>query len=151
MSRVLKTPITALQAQAIIGPAAILFLSSNIANAANLLFNMIFARLMGPALFADLTLLLTLKLSLLSFLGALQFAFAEKSAKERDIRKSKLNANTLSRNSLKISIPIMFVIIASAGTVSSWLNFSSPWALAVLALAIPFFLPMVIYRGLTPR
>lgn len=149
MSRVLKTPITALQAQAIIGPAAILFLSSNIANAANLLFNMIFARLMGPALFADLTLLLTLKLSVLSFLGALQFAFAEKSAKERDIRKSKLNANTLSRNSLKISIPIMFVIIASAGTVSSWLNFSSPWALAVLALAIPFFLPMVIYRGLT--
>ena len=130
------------------GPAAILFVSANIANAANLFFNMIFARLMAPALFADLTLLLTLKLGVLSFLGALQFAFAEQSAKERHGPTSKIKAYALSWRSLKISVPIMFVIIASAGLLSSWLNFSSPWALAVLALAIPFFLPMVIYRGL---
>jgi len=149
MSLTLKNPIKAIQAHSIMGPAAVLFFSANIANAANLLFNMIFARLMGPAIFADLTLLLTLKLGLLSFLGALQFAFAELSAKEKDMTTSKINAYALSLRSLKISVPIMFVIIASAGLLSSWLNFSSPQALAVLALAIPFFLPMVIYRGLT--
>ena len=149
MSLTLKAPLKAIHAHGIIGPAAILFVSANIANAANLLFNMIFARLMGPALFADLTLLLTLKLGVLSFLGALQFAFAEQSAKQGDIGTSKFNAYALSWASLKISVPIMFGIIASAGLLSSWLNFSSPWALAVLALAIPFFLPMVIYRGLT--
>ena len=148
MSLTLKNPIKAFQAHAIMGPAAILFVSANIANAANLLFNMIFARLMAPALFADLTLLLTLKLGVLSFLGALQFAFSEQSAKERHGPTSKIKAYALSWRSLKISVPIMFVIIASAGLLSSWLNFSSPWALAVLALAIPFFLPMVIYRGL---
>ena len=149
MSLTLKSPIKAIQAHGIIGPAAILFVSANIANAANLLFNMIFARLMGPALFADLTLLLTLKLGVLSFLGALQFAFAEKSAKDRDVTRSKTNAYALSWASLKLSVPIMFVIIAASGVLSSWLNFSSPWALSALALAIPFFLPMVIYRGLT--
>jgi len=148
MSLTVKNQIKDFQAHAILGPAAILFVSANIANAANLLFNMIFARLMGPALFADLTLLLTLKLGVLSFLGAFQFAFAEQSAKERHIPTSKLNAYALSWRSLKISVPIMFIIIASAGLLSSWLNFSSPWALAVLALTIPFFLPMVIYRGL---
>ena len=84
------------------GPAAILFVSANIANAANLLFNMIFARLMAPALFADLTLLLTLKLGVLSFLGALQFAFAEQSAKERHGPTSKIKAYALSWRSLKI-------------------------------------------------
>ena len=144
-----KRSFKTLQDHAILGPAAILFLSANIANAANLAFNMIFARILGPALFADLTLLLTLKLGVLSFLGALQFAFSEQSAKEKNIHASKINAFALSWQSWKISIPIMFVVIASAGHVSSCLNFSSPWALALLALAIPFFLPMVIYRGLT--
>jgi len=133
----------------IMGPAAILFVSANIANAANLLFNMIFARLMGPAIFADLTLLLTMKLGVLSFLGALQFAFSEHTAKQGNIRASKIKAYALSRRSLKISIPLMFVVIASANFLSSALNFSSPQALSLLALAIPFFLPMVIYRGLT--
>lgn len=144
-----KRSFKALQDHAILGPAAILFLSANIANAANLAFNMIFARILGPALFADLTLILTLKLSVLSFLGALQFAFSEQSAKEKNIHVSKVNAFAFSWQSLKISIPIMFVVIASAGLVSSWLNFSSPWSLVLLALVIPFFLPMVIYRGLT--
>lgn len=149
MSLALKNPVKAVQAQRFLGTAAILFASANIANAANLLFNMVFARLMGPALFADLTLLLTLKLGVLSVLGAFQFAFAEQSAKDRHIPTSKLNAFTLSWASLKISVPLMFIMIASAGLVSSWLNFSSPKALALLALAIPFFLPMVIFRGLT--
>lgn len=149
MSVTVKRQFKALQQSTILGPAAILFLSANIANAANLAFNMIFARILGPALFADLTLLLTLKLGVLSFLGAGQFAFSEQSAKEKNIRESKLKAFALSWRSLKISVPIMFVVIASAGLVSSRLNFSSPWALAFLALAIPFFLPMVIYRGLT--
>jgi len=149
MPVIAKNPIKTIRTHAIMGPAAILFISANIANAANLFFNMIFARLMGPALFADLTLLLTLKLGVLSFLGAFQFAFAEQTAKETHSHRSKINAYALSWASLKISIPIMFIIIASAEVIASWLNFSSPWALIMLALALPFFLPMVIYRGLT--
>ena len=133
----------------IMGPAAILFVSANIANAANLFFNMVFARLIGPALFADLTLLLTLKLGVLSFLGALQFAFSERTAKRESKKASKIKAHAISWQSLKVSVPVMFMVIASSGFLSSVLNFSSPLALSLLALAIPFFLPMVIYRGLT--
>ena len=149
MLRALKHPLTALRANALIGPAAVLFISANIANLANLIFNMVFARMMGPAAFADLTLLLTLKLGILSFLGALQFAFAEVTAKDRNIQQSRHRAHALSWRSLKVSIPIMFIIIAAANYISESLNFSAPLALCVLALAIPFFLPMVIYRGLT--
>ena len=43
----------------------------------------------------------------------------------------------------------MFIVIALSNYISGSLNLSSPIALSVLALAIPFFLPMVIYRGLT--
>ena len=80
----------------IMGPAVILFVSANIANAANLFFNMIFARLMGPVLFADLTLLLTLKLGALSFLGALQFAYSERTAKRENVKTSKISAHAIS-------------------------------------------------------
>jgi len=55
MSQSLKLPFRAIKANALLGPAAALFISANIANAANLIFNMVFARLMGPAAFADLT------------------------------------------------------------------------------------------------
>lgn len=149
MSLTAKPFIKAFQDHAIMGPAAILFISANIANAANLAFNMIFARILGPVLFADLTLLLTLKLGALSFLSALQFAISEQCAKGQDFRASKAKAFALSWQSLKISIPVMFMAIASSSLIASWLNFSSPWALAFLALSIPFFLPVVIYRGLT--
>lgn len=149
MSLTAKPFLKAFQDHAIMGPATILFISANIANAANLAFNMIFARILGPVLFADLTLLLTLKLGALSFLSALQFAVSEQCAKKQNIHASKVKAFALSWHSLKISIPIMFVAIASSSLIASWLNFSSPWALALLALSIPFFLPMVIYRGLT--
>lgn len=149
MASTARNPIKSLSSNALLGPAAVLFISANVANAANLLFNMIFARLMGPAIFADLTLLLTLKLGLLSFLGAVQFAFSEYTARENNVISSKHKAKALSWISLRVSIPIMFVIIASASFISEFLNFSSPFALGLLALAIPFFLPMVIYRGLT--
>lgn len=149
MSRSIKLPLQMLRSNALVGPAAALFISANVANAANLIFNMVFARLMGPAAFADLTLLLTLKLGILSFLGALQFAFAELAAKEGDAQRSRERAHVLSWQSLKFSIPAMFVVIAFANYISGSLNFSAPIALCVLALAVPFFLPMVIYRGLT--
>lgn len=148
MSRFAKIPLQFMRGHSFVGPAAALFISANIANAANLAFNMVFARLMGPAGFADLTLLLTLKLGVLSFLGALQFAFAENTARESNIHVNKTNASALSWRSLKISVPIMFIVIAAANFISASLNFSSPAALGLLALAIPFFLPMVIYRGL---
>ena len=149
MPRSLTFRFQALRTNILFGPAATLFISANIANAANLVFNMVFARIMGPAAFADLTLLLTLKLGILSFLGALQFAFAELTAKEGKIHQSRQRAKAISWRSLKFSIPIMFIVIALANYISGTLNFSSPLALCVLALAIPFFLPMVIYRGYT--
>ena len=149
MLQAVQAPLRALRENTLLGPAAILFVSANVANVANLIFNMLFARLMGPAAFADLTLLLTLKLGLLSFLGALQFAVSEQSAKSQDITASKTQAKTFSVWSLKVSIPLMFSFIACSNYISAALNFSSPLALCLLALALPFFLPMIIYRGLT--
>lgn len=134
--------------QSLLGPAFIIFLSANIANVANLVFNMIFARALSPAEFADLTLLLTLKLGLLSLFSAVQFGISDMVARQPDPVKSKSFAASLGWKSFRYSIPLCLLIIISAEFLGNLLNFKDIGALILLALAIPLFLPLVIYRGL---
>jgi O-antigen/teichoic acid export membrane protein len=131
----------------VLGPAAIIFISANIANVANLAFNMIFARVMSPEQFADLTLLLTLKLACLSFFSAIQYAVSELSAR-MDHKEGRNLACRLSRLSFAVSIPLCCILVFGAEAIGHVLNFSDVRALLVLALATPLFLPLVIYRGL---
>lgn len=132
----------------LIGPAFIIFLSANIANLANLAFNMIFARAMTPAQFADLTLLLTLKLGLLSLFSAVQFGISDIVARQSDVKTSKSFAAALSWKSFWITLPLCLSVIVMAEYLGAILNFPATGTLILLAAAIPLFLPMVIYRGL---
>lgn len=59
-------------------PALIIFVATNLVNLGNLSFNLVFSRWMGPALFGDLTLLLTLKLAMLGMLDALQATICQR-------------------------------------------------------------------------
>jgi len=126
----------------------VLFLSANIANVANLLFNMVFARLMGPAAFADLTFLITLKLGALSILAAFQYSFSKFTAIAKTGKSARFAAIGLSRRSLLYSIPIMFIVLALAESFARLFNFADVKSLMILALVIPFFFPMIIFRGL---
>ena len=132
----------------LLAPAFIIFLSANIANVANLAFNMIFARALSPAQFADLTLLLTLKLGLLSLFSAVQFGISDIVAKQGDLLKSKTLAASFSWKSFRYSLPLCIVIIVFADFLGELLNFKEVGALILLSMAIPLFLPLVIYRGL---
>ena len=132
--------------QSFFGPALIIFISANIANLANLAFNMLFARLMSPAEFADLTLLMSIKLGLLSIFSALQFGISEITAKSNSADARSLSAR-LTKQSLWISMPLCFGLIMAAELIGHILNFENIPALICLFLAIPFFLPMIIYRG----
>jgi hypothetical protein len=55
-------------------PAFLIFVAYNLANLGNLIFNMLFSRWMGPSLFGDLAVVLTVKLSLVSIFIAVQMA-----------------------------------------------------------------------------
>lgn len=131
----------------LLGPAAIIFISANVANVANLAFNMIFARIMTPEQFADLTLLLTLKLAFLSVFSAVQYGVSELSAR-LNVNEGRAVASRLSRMSFAITVPLCFALLLGAETLGQMLNFSHIKALIILALAVPLFLPLVIYRGL---
>lgn len=130
-----------------LGPALIIFISANIANVANLAFNMIFARLMSPPEFADLTLLVSIMLGLLSIFSALQFGVSEISAKLNPAEGRNFSA-LLSKRSLLWSIPLCSGLVIGAEWIADMLNFGNISALICLFLAIPLFLPMIIFRGL---
>lgn len=137
------------------GPTVVLFVSTNIANLANLIFNMVFARLMGPEAFADLTFLLTLKLGVLCILSAFQLAFSQYTAKswfgkDRVVKRAQTErfAARLVTQSLWVSVPIMLFALIFAEGFARAFQFSDVKSLLVLLTVIPILFPMIVYRGL---
>lgn len=129
-------------------PAAILFISANVANVANLAFNMIFARLMGPELFSDVALLLTLKLAALSLFSASQFGLSALVAagKMSDTEEADLIAG-VSKLSFKLCIPLCLILLASAQWIASVFAVSDAWSIALIILTLPALVPISLYRG----
>src|SRR6056297_279408 len=73
----------------VIGPVAAIFLSANLANVGNLAFNMLFSGWMGPELFGELAVVLTIKLAALAILNAVQMAVS------RDIAEGRRDLGSL--------------------------------------------------------
>ncbi len=134
-----------------VGPVFVIFLSSNIVNAGNLLFNVLFSRWMGPELFGELATLLTIKLAILGVLGALQIAVSHRVATEPAARSAPLEA-ALSRLNHICFVGLWFLapaLIAAIwlGDLSQRLGLGSPLLLVLLALSLPFAVPLSILRG----
>lgn len=131
-----------------ISPALAMFISSNVANAGNLVFNMLFSRWMGPDLFGDLATLLTLKLSLLALLNAVQMAVSqvvavsERGSLERGLALLNRAGFILTALALPVLVPS-----ALTGALGAALGIESSPALVVLLLALPVTVPLCLYRG----
>ena len=128
-------PLLALMAS----PALLMFVSANVVNVGNFAFNLIFSRLMTPQAFADLTFVLTVKLVVLSILTALQMALSQQVAAGRlgDAQRLLKRPGVLGLSLLAISIGVLGFSGQPIGR-----------GLAMLALACPFILPLVLLRGL---
>lgn len=129
-------------------PAISLFLSANLANAGNLVFNMVFSRWMGPALFAELATLLTLKLSLLAILSAVQMAVCQEVSGQRDrmIDGALFVLNRIAFVALALIVPFL-VPAALYGALGDALGISSGYAFAILIFVLPITAPLCLARG----
>ncbi|MEZ5985244.1 MAG: hypothetical protein R3B94_04750 [Hyphomonas sp.] len=134
--------------QFIVSPAGILFISSNITNAANLFFNMLFARLLGPELFSDLALLLTLKLSAFALVSAVQLGCSKVvAAQNEETRDSSSAIAGMSKLSLSIALPFCALIIIFSEAVAAFFSLENVTALIIVTLGIPALVPLSLYRG----
>lgn len=132
-------------------PAVVIFLSSNVVNVGNLAFNMLFSRWMGPALFGDLAVVLTIKLALLGVLSAVSAAVSQRVA-GIDPSDADQNTQALARLNricfvgLWFALPVLMTLLA-AGSVHQSLDLASPLLLIILACSLPFCAPLNILRG----
>ncbi|SMX31100.1 hypothetical protein [Actibacterium lipolyticum] len=132
-------------------PAVVVFISSNIVNVGNLAFNMIFSRWMGPELFGDLALVLTIKLALLGVIGAVQMAVSQvvAGATGSDSDQTHQALAQLSRRlfvALWLLLPI-FATLLWKTEFSASIGLGSPYLLLILLVSMPFAAPLSILRG----
>ncbi len=132
-------------------PAFAVFVSSNIVNAGNLAFNVIFSRWMGPELFGDLALLLTIKLALLGVMGAIQMAVSQMIAGTSGSEGARVEQGLARINrvlfvALWLCLPVAASLILT-GSIGARLGLAAPHLLVILIAALPFSAPLSILRG----
>lgn len=128
-------------------PAIIVFLSSNFVNAGNLFFNVLFSRWLGPELFGDLALLLTIKLSVLGVMGAIQMAVSQNVADAPEKISSALaRINFLAFCALWMALPVVLFVLFF-GDVGRLLGLENQATLLILSASLPFAAPLSILRG----
>lgn len=133
-------------------PTVLIFISSNFVNAGNLVYNVIFSRLMGPELFGDLSAVLTLQLAIFGVLTALQLAVSQRTAATSDTDRAALD-QTLARLNLVsfwgLAIALQVILFAVfASDLSEQIGLSSPWLLVAILSSLPFTAPLAILRGI---
>ena len=132
----------------ITSPVLMIFVSSNIAIAGNLIYNILLSWWMEPELFWDLALVLTIKLSILSVLNAVQMAISKDVA--ANAHPDKLRAyGAMSQAALLLEFFVLptvaFLLWALNLGVS--LHLSEPRTLFLLCAALPFAAPLCFARG----
>ncbi len=132
-------------------PALAVFVSSNLVNAGNLAFNMLVSRWMGPEMFGDLALILTVKLAVLGLLGAAQMAVSQTvagtaAADRRATRRALARINRAAFAGLWLALPVILLLIVSA-RLGETAGLARPQLLQILALSLPFSAPLCLLRG----
>lgn len=131
--------------------AALLFISATLVNAGNYLFNLLLGRWLGPADFADLSLIVTLFL-VTSFLTAgLQTPMARFSALYSADQNPQAIANArrwMLRLALGIGVGLVVIFAVGAVLWSGFFGTNSTWPFVLFGLFVPFYLLQGVDRGI---
>lgn len=131
-------------------PAVAIFLSNNVANAGNLIYNMLFSRWLGPELFGVLAMILTLKLAILALLNALQMAVSQQVSRGGKPHLMAALVRLDRRLFLGLGLVALVVLpFVVTGRVTAALGLPQGMAtgFAILLLAVPITAPLCLGRG----
>jgi O-antigen/teichoic acid export membrane protein len=129
---------------------ALLFASATLVNAGNYLFNLILGRWLGPAAFADISLIVTLFL-VTSFLTAgLQIPaarFAAVYAADGDLGRAAGLRRWGTRAAAGVGLLLLLLLAGGAGMWAQFFGAASPWPFVIFGLCVPFYLVQGVHRG----
>ncbi len=138
-------------ANSLLASSALFFVSTTIVNGGNYLFNLLLGRWLGPALFADVSIIITLFL-LLTFLTtglqqtAAKFA-AVYSAESAPDRLWALRA-WLNRHAWLAGALCVLIMSGGARFWQDFFHTTSPWLFVIFGVGLPFYFAQGIDRGI---
>lgn len=140
-----------LAANLLMTSSALFFLSTTVVNSGNYLFNLILGRWLGPALFADVSIIITLFL-LLTFItaGFQQTAakFAAVYSADHDTARLQALRRWLNRRSWAIGLLCLLIVGGGAAFWQDFFHTTSVWIFVIFAVGLPFYFVQGIDRGL---
>lgn len=147
----LPGPLRAAASSGLVTGSALLLVSTTIVNLGNYLFNLILGRWLGPADFADLSLIVTFMLVLTLITATLQTVVAKFSAAfsaEEDIeRVSGLRRWSVGWGWI-FGIVLALALILGAGQLQAFFHTASAWPFILLAVGIPVYFVQGVDRGI---
>ncbi|MEI8165120.1 MAG: polysaccharide pyruvyl transferase family protein [Chloroflexales bacterium] len=134
----------------LIGGGALLLASMTIVNAGNYLFNLVLGRWLGPAAFADLSLMITAFLIVTLITATLQTIsakFAAMYAADGDTARVQLIRAWLGRWAWGLGGATLAVLAIGAPFWQQFFQTTSLWPFVILGLGLPFYYAQGIDRG----
>ena len=131
--------------------SAFFFISTTIVNGGNYLFNLILGRLLGPALFADVSIIITLFLFLTFITSGFQQTaakFAAMYSANQEYARLVALRRWLNQRSWLIGFGCLLLVGGAAPFWQQFFHTTSPWLFILFAIGLPFYFVQGIDRGL---
>ncbi len=122
-------------------------ISAMVVNAGNYYYNVFLGRYVGPEVFAETGLLVTLLL-LLSFLGMTFQIVAAKYVVDLTAGDKERFQRNITTISISIGLLCCLLLWGGAETLSVFFQLSNPWVIKAFASGIPFYFLLSVQRGL---
>lgn len=130
---------------------ALLFVSTTIVNGGNYLFNLILGRWLGPAAFADLSLIVTIMLMITFVTITYQLTsakFAAKYTADEDLAELAGLRRFLGKNAWIIGIGLALILGLGAPLWQNFFHTQSLWPFVILSIGLPIYFVQGVDRGI---
>lgn len=137
-------------ANSLLASSALFFVSTTIVNGGNYLFNLLLGRWLGPALFADVSIIITLFLFLTFLTTGLQQTAAKFAAiytAEKAPGRLAALRHWLNRRAWLAGAVCLLIMGGGARFWQTFFHTTSPWLFVLFAVGLPFYFAQGIDRG----
>src|SRR3954453_23212328 len=131
----------------ILGGSMILLIGSGVVSGFNFGYNVLVARLLGPAAFGHASAAVTLLMLVSAITLSFQLVCAKFVARNESPGARAAVYNALRQRAWKVGIPVAAVIALAAIPITRYLNLPSPWIVLLLSFGMAFYVPLGAKRG----
>jgi O-antigen/teichoic acid export membrane protein len=131
----------------VLSGSLVMLVGSMLVAGINFGFNVSMARLLGPALFAQATAIVTLLMLLSAVALSFQLVCAKFVARNSSLASKAAVYRGLRKRAWITGVAVALVLALSQAPISKYLRLPDPWLLGVLALGMAFYIPLGVKRG----